>query len=75
MDNQKLILFLGLSLVVMMLFQSWEEQTTKPKTPVTQTTPATDTPSADGAELAAVPADVPGAVTSSEIPQDIPAAT
>jgi YidC/Oxa1 family membrane protein insertase len=75
MDNQKLILFLGLSLVVMMLFQSWEEQNTQPKTPVTRTSPATDTPSVDGAELAAVPADAPGGVTSSEIPQDIPAAT
>jgi len=74
MDNQKLILFLGLSLVVMMLFQSWEGQNTKPNTPVIRTAPITDMPSACGAELAAAPADVPGGVTSSEIPQDIPAA-
>lgn len=69
MDNQKLILFLALSLVVMLLFQSWEEQFS-PKTPASQAQNTDSITSPASAVNVDVPDSVPqpSAASTDEIP-------
>ncbi len=57
MDNQRLILFIALSMVLMLLWQSWEQQHAPP--PVGVTAPGTATPGDSG-----VPAAPPAAAGS-----------
>jgi YidC/Oxa1 family membrane protein insertase len=67
MDNQRLILFLALSMVLMLLWQAWEQQHA-PTPPVSITTPGSTTASnsgipappnpADGSVAAATPTDI-----------------
>ena len=64
MDNQRLMLFLGLTLVMMLLFEAWE---TKNNPPAEVTSESTVMPGAvpeSGTGVTAVPA-----TTSAELPQ------
>ncbi|NOX44109.1 MAG: membrane protein insertase YidC [Gammaproteobacteria bacterium] len=80
MDNQKLILFLALSLVVMLIFQAWEEQFAKPQAPVAQspitapTTPPTssDLPSSGLPNSGLPGSSLPNTVSSIDMPSDLP---
>ena len=72
MDNQRLFLFVALSLVIMMLYNAWQEQFA-PRQPV----PAT----ASGEKAPAAPQDLPSALpstttpSSAEVPAETPAAS
>ena len=55
MDNQRLFLFVALSFVILLLWQSWvEDYGPQPPAEVTESTPATPAP-ADGEDLPATP--------------------
>jgi len=63
MDNQRLFLFFGLALVLMLLWQAWEQENARPPdtttvtaTSATQPGAAPDVPKAPAAATEAVPA-------------------
>jgi YidC/Oxa1 family membrane protein insertase len=56
MDNQRLILFIALSMVLMLLWQSWEQQYAPPP-PVSATAPGTPAPGDSGVPVAPPAAD------------------
>lgn len=80
MDNQKLILFLALSMVVMLIFLAWEEQNAKPQKPIAQAPSLVTGPGQPAVSSTASPddpgnqpSDLPNAVSSIDLPSDLPA--
>ena len=49
MDNQRLILFVALGLILLMIYQAWEQQTAPPPAPPAASAPTTAEPATPGA--------------------------